>query len=73
MEPLNLQQYEAAAREKLPQMVFDYIAGGADDEITLADNRRAWQRGGCGRGCWSTSAAATWRRPSWRRRSPCRC
>ncbi len=44
MEPLNLQQYETAAREKLPQMVFDYIAGGADDEITLADNRRAWQR-----------------------------
>ncbi len=43
MEPLNLQQYETAAQERLPQMVFDYFAGGADDEITLADNRRAWQ------------------------------
>ncbi len=43
MEPLNLDQYESAARDRLPQMVFDYIAGGADDEITLADNRRAWR------------------------------
>ncbi len=43
MEILNLDQYESAARERLPQMVFDYFAGGADDEITMADNRRAWQ------------------------------
>ena len=43
MELLNLEEYESAARDRLPQMVFDYFAGGADDEITLADNRRAWQ------------------------------
>jgi 4-hydroxymandelate oxidase len=43
MELLNLDEYESAAQNRLPQMVFDYFAGGADDEITLADNRRAWQ------------------------------
>jgi len=44
MEPVNLFEYEAAAREKLSQGAFDFIAGGADDEITLAENRRAFER-----------------------------
>jgi 4-hydroxymandelate oxidase len=43
MELLNLDEYESAARDRLPQMVFDYYAGGADDEVTMNDNRRAWQ------------------------------
>ena len=44
MELLNLTEYEAAARAVLPQMAFDYIAGGADDEITVAANRAAFGR-----------------------------
>ncbi|MCH7809271.1 MAG: alpha-hydroxy-acid oxidizing protein [Chloroflexi bacterium] len=39
----NLLELEALAREKLPPQVFDFIAGAAEDEITLARNREAWQ------------------------------
>ncbi|MFM7320778.1 MAG: alpha-hydroxy acid oxidase [Armatimonadota bacterium] len=42
--PINLDEYEAAARAHLPRMAFDYYAGGAEDESTLADNREAWRR-----------------------------
>ncbi len=41
--PVNLQELEALARERLPQMVYDYFAGGANDELTIGDNRRAWE------------------------------
>lgn len=41
---LNVADYEAAAREILPQMVFDYYAGGSWDEITLRENTRAFDR-----------------------------
>ena len=40
--PLNLTEFEDAARERLPQMVYDYYAGGALDEITLRANRDAF-------------------------------
>lgn len=42
--PVNLNEYEALARERLSPMVYDYFAGGANDEVTLADNMRSWQR-----------------------------
>lgn len=41
--PLNLAEYEAAARAGLPRMVYDYYAGGADDELTLRANRDAYR------------------------------
>ncbi|HMA34331.1 MAG TPA: alpha-hydroxy acid oxidase, partial [Chloroflexia bacterium] len=44
MEILNLDEYETVARDLLPPMAFDFIAGGADDEITLRDNRAAFAR-----------------------------
>ncbi len=44
MDPINLAQYEDLARQRLPQMVFDYYFGGAEDELTVRDNRLAWQR-----------------------------
>lgn len=34
----NIADLRALAKERLPRMVFDYIDGGADDEITLGDN-----------------------------------
>jgi 4-hydroxymandelate oxidase len=43
-EPLNLHEYEQLARERLPQMVYDYYAGGAGDEITVRENEQAWAR-----------------------------
>jgi 4-hydroxymandelate oxidase len=42
--PLNIDDYERLAAETLPRMVYDYYAGGADDEITVRENRAAWQR-----------------------------
>jgi 4-hydroxymandelate oxidase len=44
MDFVNLDDYENAARDILPKMSFDYIAGGADDEITLRENRDAFER-----------------------------
>jgi 4-hydroxymandelate oxidase len=41
---LRIDDYESAAAERLPRDVYDYYAGGAGDEWTLAENRRAWQR-----------------------------
>ncbi len=38
----NLTDYESAARRRLPKAVFDVIAGGAGDEVTLARNRAAF-------------------------------
>ena len=39
---LNLDDFEAAARECLPGLVYDYIASGAEDERTLRRNREAF-------------------------------
>jgi isopentenyl diphosphate isomerase/L-lactate dehydrogenase-like FMN-dependent dehydrogenase len=36
--------YEAAAREKLPKIAYDYCRSGADDEITLHENHAAYER-----------------------------
>jgi 4-hydroxymandelate oxidase len=41
---LSVDDFEEAARERLPQMVYDYYAGGAGDEWTLRENRRAFER-----------------------------
>ena len=39
---LNLREFEVAAAERLPRMVFDYYAGGAGDEVTLRAAHDAW-------------------------------
>lgn len=41
---INCQDFENAAKEKLPQLVYDFFAGGAGDELTLCDNRRAYDQ-----------------------------
>jgi len=41
---LTVDDYEPAARDLLPSDVYDYYAGGAGDEWTLAENRRAFER-----------------------------
>jgi 4-hydroxymandelate oxidase len=41
---VNLQDFEIAAREVLSDMDFSYFAGGANDELTLAENLAAWSR-----------------------------
>ncbi|GAC1341317.1 MAG: alpha-hydroxy acid oxidase [Candidatus Dormibacteria bacterium] len=42
--PVTLAEFEPAAREALPAEVYDYIAGGAGEERTLAANVDAWRR-----------------------------
>ena len=42
--PLNLHEYETAAREILSPMVFDFVAGDSGDEVTLLGNRVAFDR-----------------------------
>jgi hypothetical protein len=42
--PINLFEYEAIAAQHLSTMAYDYYVSGAWDEITLKDNRNAYQR-----------------------------
>src|SRR5262245_30456147 len=41
-EPINLFDFEVIAQERLPKEEYDYIAGGATDEISVDRNRRAY-------------------------------
>jgi 4-hydroxymandelate oxidase len=41
--PVNLFEFEALAKERLPRAEYDYIAGGATDEISVERNRRAFE------------------------------
>jgi L-lactate dehydrogenase (cytochrome) len=40
---INIEDLRVAARRRLPRSVFDYIDGGADAEITLRENCRAYE------------------------------
>ena len=44
MDPINVRDYRIAAEAKLSKMAFDYYASGADDEVTLSENREAYER-----------------------------
>ncbi|RWW84558.1 hypothetical protein BHE74_00006823 [Ensete ventricosum] len=44
MEITNVMEYEAIAKQKLPKMVFDYYASGAEDQWSLKENREAFSR-----------------------------
>jgi isopentenyl diphosphate isomerase/L-lactate dehydrogenase-like FMN-dependent dehydrogenase len=41
---VNIDDLRAAARRRLPRSVFDFIDGGAEDEVTLRANRLAFER-----------------------------
>ena len=42
--PATVMDYEPIAKRRLSHMAYEYIAGGAGDEITLRDNVRAFDR-----------------------------
>jgi 4-hydroxymandelate oxidase len=42
--PIRLEDFEPAARAVLPQGIYDYIAGGAEDEAAIGGNREAFAR-----------------------------
>ena len=41
---VNLAELESLAKAALPPMVFDYFASGSNDEVTLRENRAAYER-----------------------------
>lgn len=42
--PVNVREYHVLAKAKLPKMMYDYYASGADDEQTLEDNESGFRR-----------------------------
>jgi len=42
VDPINIFEYESLAKEKLPKEQYDFIAGGATDEITIRRTREIW-------------------------------
>jgi len=40
---VNIDDLRKLAQRRVPRAVFDYIDGGADGEVTLRENRRAWE------------------------------
>ena len=44
VDVINLFDLERAAQERLPRSAWDYVAGGAEDEQTIAENRRGFQQ-----------------------------
>ncbi|MCA1585498.1 MAG: alpha-hydroxy-acid oxidizing protein [Acidobacteria bacterium] len=44
MDPINVSDFEALARERMSTAAFDYYSGAAGDERTLAENRAAFGR-----------------------------
>lgn len=44
MNPINLADYESLAREALSPLAWEYFAGGAEDELTIAENMAAFRR-----------------------------
>ena len=43
-DPVNVEEFERIARERLDRAVYDYYAGGAEDERTVRENREAFAR-----------------------------
>jgi isopentenyl diphosphate isomerase/L-lactate dehydrogenase-like FMN-dependent dehydrogenase len=40
---INIEDLRRLARRRAPDVIFDYIDGGAEAEVTLRDNRRSWE------------------------------
>jgi (S)-mandelate dehydrogenase len=43
-KPVNVEDYRILAQRRLPKMIFDYLEGGADDEIGMKHNREVFER-----------------------------
>lgn len=43
-EPITLADFRQMAQARMPRGAWDYYDGGAGDELSLADNERAWDR-----------------------------
>jgi (S)-mandelate dehydrogenase len=43
-QAINIEDLRAMARRRLPRAIFDFFDGGAEDEVTLRENRAAFER-----------------------------
>src|ERR1700740_1491682 len=43
-KPVNVEDYRILAQRRLPKVIFDYLEGGADDEIGMKHNREVFER-----------------------------
>ena len=43
-KPVNVEDYRSLAQRRLPKIIFDYLEGGADDEIGMKHNREVFER-----------------------------
>src|SRR5256885_113356 len=41
---VSIEDLRQAARRRLPRAIFDFFDGGAEDEVTLRENRAAFER-----------------------------
>src|SRR5918999_571487 len=41
---VNIEDLRELARRRLPRAIFDFFDGGAEDEVTLRENRAAFER-----------------------------
>lgn len=44
MPPIQVLDYEPLARARVDSSIWDFLAGGAEDEVTLGENRAAFRR-----------------------------
>ncbi|XP_077236427.1 peroxisomal (S)-2-hydroxyacid oxidase GLO4-like [Tasmannia lanceolata] len=44
VDPVNVSEFQELARQNLPKMYYDFFSGGAEDQYTLKDNIKAFQR-----------------------------
>jgi len=43
-KPVNVEDYRILAQRRLPKIIFDYLEGGADDEMGMKHNREVFER-----------------------------
>src|SRR5260370_13837127 len=43
-KPVNVEDYRILAQRRLPKIIFDYLEGGAEDEIGMKHNREVFER-----------------------------
>lgn len=41
---VNIEDIRQLARKRVPRPIFDYVDGGAENEVTLCENRRSWEQ-----------------------------
>ena len=51
MKMINLWEYEAAAKSNLTEMLWNFYAGGAWDEVTVRENIAAFTQLSCAHIC----------------------